>query len=654
MNLRFLLAVVCVGFAIPVCASEDTITTALVRLQQHIEGTSSLSPEELAQGRSLIEQNAGELGADSKTMAKAFAVVELYEQKAGPLFLNPKTKNGFPRKPSPDLQLEHTMLALQQALLDNAYTSANLKKYRRMMDGTFFKTSVYFPGAVGKASSGKGIHSALINASHPKAVGSPVAGADGAARRPTGWYLVPGQIAEVAVPPTMVNKGYSIRVGAHSWDLSKKKTIERIDRVSLVYPITEARTLIANPLGGGVYIEVPYQANLGTVKVWVKNAARAPFFSMTSTHSTTLAEWNRTEKRWPGPWADFETDKFMMQVPTAWLNKLNNPVKLMQDWDKAMDAVSELFGHPLVRSKTVLYLQADVAMRGNANFPGYPQSNYPYNAYQPEQCRHPWMLKGPQFADWTVFHEVGHSQFCSKFRGETEALVNLPHVAIMNRKFGFSLDEAFGSSVNKMNHLTMDEVAVMWMVTENFRNGKPMNISNKPGDEVKYQHRGYGKYVEIANLFGWDALSRFWQEENASWKPGDRVPNNSDPTDVRILRLSKAAGADLTPLIHFWGVQPERPQVLARMMRREGLQPSKEIHDRLLHYKTLIPMDNAAFRQHLKRVYPKGLGKLTNPLYGTGWYRATAATYSEADGEAAQQAMQKLIEHYFGRQSGAS
>ena len=146
---------------------------------------------------------------------------------------------------------------------------------------------------------------------------------------------------------------------------------------------------------------------------------------------------------------------------------------------------------------------------------------------------------------------------------------------------------------------------------------------------------------------GWEALGRFWKEVNENWKPGDKVPQNNDPTDDRILRLSKAAGADLTPLIHFWGIQPEDPKKLAAAIRREGLKPSKKIHDRLQHYKTVIPMDNAAFRKHTDTVYPKGLGKPKNPLYGTGWYKEQLPKYNEEHGEAAQAALQDIIDRYF-------
>ncbi|MDF7799300.1 M60 family metallopeptidase [Pontiellaceae bacterium B1224] len=608
-------------------------------------GTATQS-EGLLKQADAMQRNLDQLGKNESAVAEAFELIGQYDEIDGPLFMNDATRKGLPRNPKVGLELDYAMLAIQQGLIDYTYTAENLKKFHRTLDGAAFESSAYFPGAVEPPDDSSEVQQVRINASQPTAWGSPVSGQENPARRPTGCYLAPGSIALLRVPEALINKGYSVRVGAHSWDLKKKPSIKRLDRVSIVYPITERDTLIANPLGGGIYIEVPYEADAGIVTIAFKNVVRAPFYSARSFDRTSSNDWKK-KQQFDAPWSDFESDKFMMQVPTAWLDQIEDPEQLMIDWDKAMDAVSELFGYPLVRPKSVLYLQVDAMMRGNANFPGYPQSNYPYNPHNPEQCRHQWMLKGPQFANWTVLHEVGHSQFFSKFRGEIEALVNLPHVAVMNRKFGWSLDEAYGSSVNNMKHLTLDDVAAMWMVTENFRTGNEMNHSNRPGDEFKYQHRGYGKYVEIANLFGWDALGRFWHADNERWQPGDKVPQNNDPVDDRILRLSKAAGADLTPLIHFWGIQPENPKALAKAIKKEGLEPSKKIYDRLQHYKTVIPMDNAAFRKHTKAVYPKGLGKPKNPLYGTGWYEVWLPKYDEAEGQAAQTALQQIIDQYF-------
>ena len=628
-------------------ASSTDLSTAMHELTKHINKTSTLSADQINRQTAIIQKNIDQIGQTSDVISEALDLVASYEATAGPLFMNKATRDGFPRQPADGLELDRAILAVQQGLIDYAFTPGNLKKFNQVLNGAAFKTSSYFPGAVDAPTDPTAVHEVSINASQPACWGIPVMDNDTPARRPTGCYLAPGSIAEVTVPPSMVGKGFSIRIGAHSWDLVKKPKIVRLDRVSIVYPIEAIQTAVANPLGGGIYIEVPYLADAGIVKVNIRNAVRSPFFSARHFDKTTLEQWQKTERRHPGPWADFESDKFMMQVPTKWIYNYDDPVTLMQDWDKSMDIVSELFGLPLVRPKTVLYLQVDVIFRGSANFPGYPQSNFRYNPDKAENGHSDhWLLKGPQSAGETIFHELGHAQLFTKFRGETEAVVNLPYVAVLNRGFGVDLDTAFGRSFSKP-YVSLDQAAIMWMVTENFRNGRPMDISNSPANEVRYQHRGYGKYVEIAKLFGWKALEDFWHSVNLDYLKGIEYSRNADPTDNRILRMSRTAGADLRPLIHFWGIHPEDNEALKKAMDKEGLKPSPLIYDRLLHYKTLIPMNNAEFARHAKVVNPKGIRKGGNPLYGEGWYYTWLPKYDESHGAGAQAALQQIIDLYF-------
>jgi hypothetical protein len=187
----------------------------------------------------------------------------------------------------------------------------------------------------------------------------------------------------------------------------------------------------------------------------------------------------------------------------------------------------------------------------------------------------------------------------------------------------------------------------MWMVTENFRKGNPMDISNSERNEVRYQHRGHGKYVEIARIFGWDALSNFWSSVHQDYSKGIIYPTNTDPTDNRILRMSKAAGADLTPLIHFWGVQPVDTASLKASIAALGLKPSKMIYDMLKHYQTIIPMNNQEFRNHARVIYPSGIGQGSSPLYGEGWYYTWLPLYNSSHGNEAQITLQNIINRYF-------
>ena len=150
------------------------------------------------------------------------------------------------------------------------------------------------------------------------------------------------------------------------------------------FPITDTITEIANPFGGGIYILTPYEADLGIVEVQLTNVVPAPFFSAKTFSQTTLQEWKDVQRHNPAPWADFESDKYMMQVPTSWIYNYDDPVTLMQDWDNRMDVVSTMLGYPLIRNNTILYLQVDVDIMYGFYGIGNPQINNTYNPLQPE------------------------------------------------------------------------------------------------------------------------------------------------------------------------------------------------------------------------------------------------------------------------------
>ena len=547
----------------PVVAGEDAtvFSTALSKLKLHLQGTSEISAAEINTQAGLLASSMLML-IDNEIMLKdALALLDLYEKKEGVFFIAAKTKLGFQNTPgkADGFELARAVFSLQQGIFDHAYTPAAFAKYRSLLSANKFNTSDFYPGKVKVAANADAIYTAKINASMPKFVGVQTAFAATYALRPTGYYLAAGDIATVTVPASMVNKGFTIQVGAHKQDKNGSNPVRRFFRISKTFPITSTTTEIANPFGGGIYIKTPYLADAGIVNIQIKNAVPAPFFSATAHNNTTLAQWLSTQRENPAPWADFESDKFMMQVPTSFIYKYADPVTLMHDWDKRLDAVSELIGQPYVRNNVILYIQPDTDIMFSGFGIGYPAVN---NAYNPNTAtdgnNKSWFLTPGITGFWdTEFHELGHAQLFSNFPGEGEAAVNLLAAVVYSKTYGLDIDTAFGRSFGNQPHITRDQAALNWMVTPNFRAGRAMDISNTTKDEVRYQHRGWGKYVDIAALFKWDAIESFYREEN---RVADLVvkpaSNGLAGVDSRIFRMSKAAGVDLTPLIHFWGVQP--------------------------------------------------------------------------------------------------
>lgn len=620
-------------------AADDPLTLAFAALRNHINGVTTLTAAQLNTQATTIRNNAAKLGTNSAIIADALSLVTTYETKKGALFVVAPTRGGYLRADA-GYELPNAMLTLEQRILDNTYTASCLAANESLLRGWKIGSSAHFPGSVAPPSDPTASRTVPINASQPKLYGSPVMYYDYDARRPTGSYLAPGSIGIVTVPAALVNKGFKVRVGAHSWDLSAKTRIERIDRISRVYNITSTTTKIAHPMGGGIYIEVPYLANAGLVNVQITNAVRSPFFSSTSFHQTTLTEWQDVERTQPGPWADFESDRFMMQVPRSWIYAYENPVALMANWDKAMDAVSDLMGRQLVRPKTVMYAQVDVILRADVNAPGYPMVNdsyEPYNATDGNKVH--YLLTGPQNSPWATLHELGHGHSFTKFTGEVESAVNLNYVAVMNRKFGLSLDAAFGASIgapSDMSTVTLKTVSLMWTLKNVFRTGNKTMLSADMG----YEHKGHAKYVEIANLFGWDALGDFWRSVQVDFENGIDYVENSDPTDSRIVRMSKAAKADLRPLFHFWGAPPLNATNVRNAINAAALPPSGAIYRRLKFYQTAVPASQSAYDNFYYAIDQTGADTEIKAMF-------TNKTYTTAIATSAKAAIQGLLDLYF-------
>ncbi|MCU0785063.1 MAG: Ig-like domain-containing protein, partial [Verrucomicrobia bacterium] len=471
-----------------------------------------------------------------------------------------------------------------------------LASYESLLNGFKFNSASNFPGPCNPPANSNQTHTATLSASYLNTRGWTTQG-DGSgsfARKPTGCYLAPGSIATVTVPAALVGKGYKIRVGAHSWDFSNKPTIKRLDRSTLLYPINSVDTKIACPHGGGIYLEVPWLANQGVVSVQVRNAVRAPYFSAKSFHQTTPTEW-LSERTNAAPWADFQSDKFMTQVPRSWIYAMPDPTQLMKDWDAAMDACNDLMGFPRLRGKESFYLQPDVLIRASVYAPGYPAVNvggYSATANYNNGYHTHYLVRGPQYGtdDAQVeFHEQGHGYFFDKFPGETEANVNLLFVPVLQRKFGISLDTAFRASLGDgITYRTLETTAMAWMTVFNF---SPREVEMADGEKA-YQLKGHAKFVDLARIYGWGVLSNYWTSFVNDYENGISYATD---TDSLLLRLSRSVGADIRPLFHFWGIYPANPATLNTAITNANLVAPVEIYDTLVRYKSLVPPNNSAF-----------------------------------------------------------
>lgn len=618
----------------------EELFKAISALKSHITGQLELDTKQIKANTKIINKNKNWLGKNRKAIEASIDLVKNYENIKGPLWVSSPILNK--KKPTKGDEIQWAVFWVMQDIFDELYNEKNLIKYHDLIDGLSFKCSEYFPGKVGATNDPEAVYTIKINGSYPDTWGPPILGGNLPARKPTGTYLVPGSIATVKVPDSLVKKGYKVRVGAHSWDLSRKPRAKRLYRVSKVYDINQNEVKVANPLGGGIYIEVPFESDAGIVEVSIKNAVRSPFFSSQSFHKTSLDEWKKVERNFKAPWADFQSDKFMMQVPTSWIYKLDDPVTLMKDWDAAMDAMNDLFGRPRLYGRETLYAQVDTQIRGRAFHPGYPSVNCGYDPskdFGGTNQHH--LVSGPRNAHSYEFHEAGHGFLFTKYAGDREAAVNLPHVAVFNRAFGVDLEDALRSSRGqKNNFMNLETAAIAWMMSDNFVQKKGMK-----NFERSYQLKGHAKFVDIVRLFGWKVLDNFWKSINQDYENGNPWPRDVKDTDKYTLRLSEKAGVDLRPLIEFWGIPTQNKATSDEAIKKAGLKPSVKIYDLLEKYKSLVPKENKAFRDFALKWWerqPNPKGFTTERNHAARWDK-----YDKNEAEKTRKAVQDIIDIYF-------
>lgn len=617
------------------------LKSALQTLEAHVSGGTTLTPDELESQLDRLNDNAEAIGTNAASIRAAVDFIDAYDAKHEPLFVGKKQLHQK-NKASEDT-IHWAAFWTMQHLFDQVYNSEGLEQYGDLIGSLKFRTADYFPGEV-EAPINPEAYTVKINGSYPDVWGSPQFQDERHAVKPTGTYLVPGTVATVMVPESLVGEDYQVRVGAHSWDLESKPRVERLFRVSALYDIDETEVEVASPLGGGIYIEVPPGGDAGVVEVAIKNAARAPYFSWKSFHKTSLEEWREVERHHKAPWADFQSDKFMVQVPTSWIYAMEDPVTYMKEWDLSMDVMNDLMGRPHLFGRETVYTQVDTQLRGRAFHPGYPGVNAGYDPrkdYGGDHTHH--LVRGPRTAHSYEFHEKGHGFLFPKYAGDREAAVNLPHVAVMHRAFDMDLDAAYRSSRGENNEFrALDTAAIAWMMSENFVGDGFMTPI-----ERQYQLKGHAKYVDVARLFGWDTLGDFWKSTHEDYESGKQWPKDvkGDDADRYTLRLSEVADADLRPLLHFWGIPPHDAAKFEEAIEEAGIEPSRKVYDTLVEYQNFVPEGNAAFREYAKNWWgkqPSEEGYTTERNHAAYW-----ESYDEATAAEVRQTVQGIIDTYF-------
>lgn len=357
--------------------------------------------------------------------------------------------------------------------------------------------------------------------------------------RGTGTYAAPGEKIKITVPASAVNQGLQVQIGSHTDTLWHKTSWVRFPAIVRSYPIDAAQITVASAFGGPIYITVPGGKSLGSIPVTIEGAVSAPYY----VHNTTkLTDW-QTIRNNPAPWAEIESDKIILMLPSSYIRTLDDPMALMNQWDAVMDATSDLASIARTRVRAERYLiDRDISA-------GYMHAGYPIMAPFEEAADlvSATALKGGK---WGYFHEVGHNHQWLPWvlQGTTESSVNLWSVYVSETLFGIPRASAHPSITKAM---------------------RTQRLQAYIAGGRKYATWGTDAwlplemYLQLQEGFGWTPYMSVFADYNAQ-PVAMAATTDQERVDQWVLRFSQKVGKNLGPFFTSWGL-PVSASILAQI-----------------------------------------------------------------------------------------
>lgn len=353
----------------------------------------------------------------------------------------------------------------------------------------------------------------------------------------TGWqslglYAAPGQAVKVRVPSDWVGKGFAVRIGAHTDELWGLREWKRAPAIARRFSIESAETVAANAFGGLVYLEVPESASRPGGSVTVEGAFESPLFEL---GKTSPEDWRARIRHLPGPWAELATDKVVITVPSSVVRELDDPVSLMEFWDRVLDACADLAGWPHERSKAERMV-ADVQISA-----GYMHAGYPIMTHLDAASLVVDLGRLMSEGSWGHFHELGHNHQHGDwtFDGTVEVTVNLFSMYITETVRGKAFDS--GHPAIRDRNQRMDRARRF------IESGAPF---------AQWQSDPFlalTMYIQVIEEFGWDAIKGTIAEYR-TLPASERPRTDAEKRDQWMVRLSRRVGRNLGPFFEKWGV----------------------------------------------------------------------------------------------------
>ncbi len=335
------------------------------------------------------------------------------------------------------------------------------------------------------------------------------------------------------MPDRAADRGLLVRTGAHNDGLWSLDSWRRAPDVCRRDPLTQPVTRTANAFGGPIYIEVRPDCALGTVDVEIAGAVEAPHFVL---GKVDPVQWRTEVRNRPAPWAELETRKVILTVPSTVVRHLEDPVELMELWDHVLDSCAELVGRPLDRPRPERYV-TDTQISA-----GYMHSAYPIMTHldvAPIFVDRRRIMANGHLGVWGFFHEMGHNHQSGDwtFGGAGEVTVNLFTLYVFDKVLG-DMDGAHPAFTPEARAKKLREYLAGGASFEKWTSDPFLALI---------------MYLQLQQAFGWDAYKRVFAEYR-DLPDHERPRTDDEKRDQWLVRFSRTVGRNLGPFFQAWGV----------------------------------------------------------------------------------------------------
>ncbi len=339
----------------------------------------------------------------------------------------------------------------------------------------------------------------------------------------TGLYAAPGETITVESPVAL--SSVSVQIGCHSDTLWHLDRWQRHPEIKVRKVLAPGVTRLSSPFGGLVYIAVDRRNSLPDQKLTFGNVVRSARY----VHGkTTLAQWQEQLKH-QAPWVEIGSEKVIFSVPLTDARKVEDPVALMNLWDKSLDLYSELDGRPLPDRPERIVCDRQISA-------GYMHSGYPIMTWMDHSIELSLSVKKlTTEGTWGHWHELGHNHQKGEwtFNGTGEVTCNFYSLYLMEKIAGKGLWDRIGSEKAKVEAYLA-----------------------KGGDFEQWKREPFlalYMYGQLIDAFGWDSLKKYlrsYEGPNAGAMPR----NDLEKRDQFMTRYSRVIGKNLGPFFEGWAV----------------------------------------------------------------------------------------------------